>query len=143
MLSPSVFAAPQGAKTQTPLIGFKVWKQQRVVSARNALDTYKGERLKGAVEAKDPKAEPQPKAVPVVTEKTGEALRQLEFNLEIALGLTIHDYFALYLKDKTQSEVTEVIKHLSAEEVSELLMAYRKQLYGVPEQSKTMSKNVQ
>ena len=83
------------------------------------------------------------KKVPIVTKETGEALRQLEFNLEIALGLTIHDYFALYLKDKSQSEMTEVIKQLSAEEVSELLLAYRKQLYGMPEPPEKAPKNIQ
>lgn len=61
-----------------------------------------------------------------------EKLRQLEFNLEIAQGLTIHDYFALYLKNKSKQEMAEAIKQLSPDELSELLMAYRKSLYGLP-----------
>ena len=61
-----------------------------------------------------------------------EKLRQLEFNLEIAQGLTIHDYFALYLKNKDQNEMAQAIQQLSPDELSQLLMAYRKNLYGVP-----------
>ncbi len=70
---------------------------------------------------------------PLSIEEKAERLRQLEFNLEIAQGLTIHDYFALYLKSKTKAEMAEAIKKLSPDELSELLMAYRKSLYGVPE----------
>ena len=65
-------------------------------------------------------------------DEEAEKLRQLEFNLEIAQGLTIHDYFALYLKNKTKEEMAQAIRQLSPDELSELLMAYRKSLYGVP-----------
>ncbi len=68
-----------------------------------------------------------------------EQLRQLEFNLEIAQGLTIHDYFALYLKNKSKEEMASAIQKLSPEELSELLVAYRESLYGVPESVKSSS----
>lgn len=67
------------------------------------------------------------------TAESAERLRQLEFNLEIAKGLTIHDYFALYLKNKSKAQVASVIEKLSPDELSELLVAYRKSLYGAPE----------
>lgn len=77
-------------------------------------------------ESKNPvKAHPQ-------FEARAEKLRQLEFNLEIAQGLTIHDYFALYLKDKSKQDMVKVIEKLSSEELSELLLAYRTSLYGLP-----------
>ena len=59
-----------------------------------------------------------------------DRLRQLEFNLEIAKGLTIHDYFALYLKGKSKDEVTLAVAKLKPSEVSELLMAYKESLFG-------------
>ena len=56
----------------------------------------------------------------------------MEFNLEIALGLTIHDYFALYLKDKSKDDMVKAVQKLSPEELSELMMAYRTSIYGAP-----------
>ena len=126
------------------LVGFKDWKQKRVFMARAALDQFKSQHVdpnvnkgqapeapkeESAPEAQTPKADtPQASIDP----KEGETLRQLEFNLEIALGLTIHDYFAIYLKGKTKEEMVSAVQKLSPDELSELLIAYRKSLYGSP-----------
>lgn len=106
-----------------PVMGFKSWKSQRVEQASKALVEYRLKQQGKAVEASS--AQP----TKGVSANPGEALRQLEFNVEIAKGLTIHDYFALYLKDKSTSEISEIVKMLSPEELSELLIAYRKQLF--------------
>lgn len=57
-------------------------------------------------------------------------LKQLEFNLSLAQDLSVHDYFALYLKDKSRDEFQSVVQKLSPEELGELLLAYRSNLYG-------------
>lgn len=141
-------------------IGFQEWKKNQVFDARKNLDEFKSPQLakmaevsqnveKAGDNSSPVDALPEPGAangsevakveagneasnnLPV--EEKAEKLRQLEFNLEIAQGLTIHDYFALYLKNKSKEEMAVAIQKLSPEELSELLMAYRKSLYGVPE----------
>lgn len=87
-------------------------------------------------EAQVEKVVVKPKVADPAKKAQEEKLRQLEFNLEIAQGLTIHDYFALYLKDKTRDEMALAIQQLSPDEVSELLMAYRSSLYGIPKTQK-------
>lgn len=104
-----------------PPMGFKIWKEKRVLQARSALDSVK----KPAAPEVGPQSERQ-------LDIQAERLRQLEFNLEIALGLTIHDYFALYLKNKTKEEMSEAVKQLTPGELSELLAAYREVLSGGP-----------
>ncbi len=94
--------------------------------AQSSSDPAKNSQVADATAAQDASSSPN-------IEEKAERLRQLEFNLEIAQGLTIHDYFALYLKSKSKAEMAEAIKKLSPDELSELLMAYRKSLYGVPE----------
>lgn len=137
------------------LVGFKDWKQKRVFMARAALDQFKSQQVdpnanKGSQESTKPEEASEKSQAPVeptksevaaevpsavsTDPKAGETLRQLEFNLEIALGLTIHDYFALYLKDKNKEDMVSAIQKLSPDELSELLMAYRKSLYGLPKQ---------
>ena len=147
----------------TAIIGFQQWKKSRVDAAKSALESYqapKAEKVQAQlnegeahsgdespqetldqVEKTVEKAVQDPKSQ-VVKKEAGEILRQLEFNLEIAHGLTIHDYFALYLKDKTQEEISRAVKELSADEVTELLSAYREQLYGAPKAKKPSPKKL-
>ncbi|MEM7645971.1 MAG: hypothetical protein AAF203_03590, partial [Pseudomonadota bacterium] len=85
-----------------------------------------------------PLSEEEKKKLQVEAEK----LRRMEFKLEIALGLTIHDYFALYLKSKTREEVAQAVTKLDPAEVSELLMAYKKALYGLPIEAQPKNQNL-
>lgn len=138
--SPAVEAIAEAPE----LVGFQEWKQTRVYRAREAVDLFKTQRLgdpndvkgaKGSEEGEptEAKAEkPEVQKAPAVTSEDGERLRQLEFNLEIAQGLTIHDYFALYLKSMDKTQLAQAVQKLSPEELSELLLAYRQKLYGIP-----------
>lgn len=133
------------------LIGFKDWKQKRVFNARATLDQFKSQQTdpneklgtdagstpgdsatQESSEQEEVKSSPQEGAQAAKDKANGERLRQLEFNLEIALGLTIHDYFALYLKDKSKDDMVKAVQKLSPEELSELMMAYRTSIYGAP-----------
>lgn len=103
---------------EASLLGFQAWKKKQVFQARATLDAFKAPKLE---DNNEPEMKPEAQA---------ERLRQLEYNLEIALGLTIHDYFSLYLREKSKEDLAEVVKQLSPEELSELLLAYRKKLQG-------------
>ncbi|MCJ8278056.1 MAG: hypothetical protein HRT44_05855 [Bdellovibrionales bacterium] len=143
--TPTESAQPQQAVKEVSmdsLLGFKDWKQKRVFKARASLDQFKtqqtdpNEAVGGAPEAEkqaSEKTDENQKTVQNQKDKeAGERLRQLEFNLEIALGLTIHDYFALYLKNKSKEDMVKAVQKLSPEEVSELMLAYKNALYGAP-----------
>ena len=82
---------------------------------------------------------PKPEQNSKELQAQAEKLRRLEFNLEIAQALSIHDFFALYLKNKSHEEMTQVITKLDPQELSELLMAYKETLYGVPVSSQKVS----
>lgn len=134
-------AQPALPTAEAPM-GFKVWKEKRVAQAKVAL-----EAVKRPVEP--PKKVESPEGIKEAERQLdlqAERLRQLEFNLEIALGLTIHDYFALYLKNKSKEEMSEAVKQLSPSELSELLVAYRETLFGAPfndrEKSKKLDQNL-
>ncbi len=128
------------------LLGFQEWKAKRVLEARNNLDKFKAppkaseERVSAeddSISVEKPVEKPESSSLSsgepdIALNRKAEELRQLEFNLEIAQGLTIHDYFALYLKDKSKKQVEQVIDKLTADELSELLLAYRTSLYGLP-----------
>lgn len=137
------------------LMGFQEWKSRQVLEAKQKLVAFKTPQETTSAEAQDGEEVPdqnisveksveknetspdKPKtgASAEINEKA-EKLRQLEFNLEIAQGLTIHDYFALYLKDKSRPQMESAIQKLTASELSELLMAYRTSLYGHPLEKK-------
>ena len=130
------------------LVGFQAWKQQQVFKARATLETFKTpkpeEVVEGAAQAEEAVENSEEKAeIEQIQKNQAERLRQLEFNLEIALGLTIHDYFSLYLKNKSKEELAMVIPKLSPAELSELLVAYRKALDGVPVIEKSNQKAIQ
>lgn len=138
------------------LMGFQEWKSRRVLEAKQKLvafktpeevsdknnaeekvDSQKDQDVENPVDSSErASAKLESEQIGGLNQKA-EKLRQLEFNLEIAQGLTIHDYFALYLKDKTRPEMESAIQKLTASELSELLMAYRTSLYGQPFEKKT------
>lgn len=131
------------ATVKEEAFGFVDWKQKRVLMAKAAIEEFRLQQaqLKAAAESSTSEVPPSSATDPIPSvetthlnsqKTTEERIRQLEFNLEIAQGLTIHDYFALYLKDKSKDEMAEAIKKLNADELSELLAAYRNVLYGSP-----------
>jgi hypothetical protein len=145
-------SAPQAPLSGNEIVGFKEWKKNQVFDARKDLDEFKSPQLSKMKEVDgtesvnpganventgDQNLDPdgdvdlEAQGMAEINEKA-ERLRQLEFHLEIAQGLTIHDYFALYLKNKSKDEMAAAIQKLSPEELSELLMAYRQNLYGLP-----------
>lgn len=114
-------------------LGFSEWKLQRVDIAQKNLNDYRGQEA--LVDGGEPTERNKPMAElsQIDQEKLDQKanqLRRLEFNLEIAKGLTIHDYFALYLKDRNQQQMAEVVAQLNPQELSELLIAYREALFG-------------
>lgn len=58
--------------------------------------------------------------------KTDE--QKLSFNVDVALQLTVQDYFSMYLKNLSPDEFKEAVKKLVPDESAELLMAYRNSL---------------
>lgn len=144
----------EAQKGSDALVGFQSWKTSQVSKAKTALASFKTPTMKTNPEAAEPGLI-NPETVENSEEKAeikkihsnqAERLRQLEFNLEIALGLTIHDYFSLYLKNKSQAEMATIIPKLSADELSALLIAYRKSLDGLPvtpkEEQSTINQNL-
>jgi hypothetical protein len=123
-------------------LGFQAWKQNRIDKARGDIHEFKRPK----VSSPGSEGETSDKAGKTQDNqdlnRQAERLRQLEFNLEIALGLTIHDYFALYLKDKTKAEMAEAVGQLNPEELSELLVSYRDALYGPPMADKEGEKSL-
>ena len=105
----------------SPLLGFGEWKNQRVSQAQEALNEA------------SPTQDPQfvgPPAPPEDPKIKAERVRQLEYNLEIAKSLSIHDYFALYLKDKNSDQISQLVEKLEPGQISQLLLAYKKSLFG-------------
>jgi DNA-directed RNA polymerase subunit F len=54
--------------------------------------------------------------------------QKLSFNVDVALQLTVQDYFSMYLKNLSPEEFKEAVKKLVPDESAELLMAYRNSL---------------
>ncbi len=140
---------------QEEAFGFSEWKQKRILMAKIAINEFRvsqtsinvkkteGEEPSRLTDTNSnqtpssapgavPAETPSPTNDPSFAKQIEERMRQLEFNLEIAQGLTIHDYFALYLKDKNKETMAAAIKKLNPDELSELLTAYRNVLYGSP-----------
>ncbi len=139
--------APQAERLQ----GYQEWKQKRIIKARTDINLFKSPENQALAESSPAPSSSEGPAPSEDLQKTkqnqelnkrAERLRQLEFNLEIALGLTIHDYFALYLKDKSKEEIAQVVGKLNPDELSELLVSYRDALYGAPIPDKTSDSNL-
>lgn len=127
----------QASTEVAALVGFQAWKQQQVFKAKAALETFKTPKAgemsaEGALKEESIESSEEKAEIEQIQKSQAERLRQLEFNQEIALGLTIHDYFALYLKSKSKEDLAKVIPKLSPSELSELLTAYRRVLDGIP-----------
>lgn len=126
---------PQNQEPKSQLIGFQEWKQERVEKAKEKLEAFKSPDEISVEQASEGETSKEvfvenAGEKPSTPEAQADRLRQLEFNLEIALSLTIHDYFSLYLKSKNRAELTEVVQKLKPDELSELLMSYRDRLEG-------------
>jgi hypothetical protein len=103
------------------VLSFKAWKTARIEEAKSTLtQTLKGD---ASTQAQVNTVSSSAKAHP------NERLSQAQMNVEIAQELTIQDYFIIYLSQfKSQTAFQEAAKKLSAEEMGELLVAYKKQL---------------
>ena len=111
VLGASSFASQAGARP-TEIMGFKTWKSGRVDEAKAAVQRIQLDSSLGAAHA-------------------DRRLEQARLNVEISQELTVNDYFVLYLKPmKSKDAFVEAARKLSPDEVSELMVAYQKQLSG-------------
>ena len=101
-------ALPQVSKAseadRVSILSFLKWKSMRVHEAQRRLDQV------GTV---GPSQQNQEK---------------LTFNVDVALQLNIEDYFSMYMKNLSPQAFKASAKQLTLDEVSELLLAYKKSL---------------
>ncbi len=124
-------AKNEALKSQPPSSG-EAGKDTAKLLNNSNLPQEKPSQVQPSAESSDPQNRQAAAQDLLASKQLEERMRQLEFNLEIAQGLTIHDYFALYLKDKSKEDMAKAIQKLNPEELSELLAAYRNVLYGSP-----------
>ena len=112
---------------------YREWKRAKVVDAQNRLEGRKHSlglhkrdpnvRKKAGFEGRDP--------------ESARLLSQIhndEMELEMALELTVSDYFAGYLTKLSNKNVyKDVAGRLSADEVAELMAAYADSVFGTQE----------
>ncbi|MBY0314114.1 MAG: hypothetical protein K2Q26_01255 [Bdellovibrionales bacterium] len=91
--------APEVVAEKPAVLSFLEWKSMRVHEAQKKLEQVN---------------------------KTDE--QKLSFNVDVALQLTVQDYFSMYLKNLSPEEFKEAVKKLVPDESAELLMAYRNSL---------------
>lgn len=97
------------AKPAPPaVLSFLEWKSMRVHEAQKKVEQAKP-NPQGSIEAKPDE-------------------QKLNFNVDVALQLTIQDYFSMYLKNLSIEEFKEATKKLVPDEYTELLLAYRNSL---------------
>ncbi len=107
------------APLKTPVLSFLEWKSMRVHEAQKKLEAMgKGSGAQGAIWQEG-------KSVTETDEASRTSEQKLNFNVDVALQLNIHDYFSMYLKTLTSEEFKEATKKLSEDEKSDLLLAYK------------------
>lgn len=107
------------APIKTLVFSFLEWKSMRVHEAQKKLEAMgKGAGTPGAIWQEG-------KSIAESDEVSRNSEQKLNFNVEVALQLNIHDYFSMYLKTLTPEEFKEATKKLSEDEKSELLLAYK------------------
>lgn len=101
-------------------MGYKDWKANRILEAKNAL-----EKLQLQLDPNLSKAQANlPKS-----QKRDTRLSQAQTNLEIAQELGAHDYFVLYLSQlRSDTEIQEAVKKLDPSEVAEIMIGIKHQL---------------
>ncbi len=102
-------------------MGFQAWKQLQFEEAKKGLEKLQAvapglSKLTPTDVAKNPKLQ-----------RLDQRMRQLQFNVEVAQELTLNDYFLIYLSQfKSKDLLTDAAKHLTPEEIGELLLAYQR-----------------
>lgn len=100
------------------VLSFLEWKSMRVHEAQQKLEAMgKGSAAQGTI-WQEGKSEMEDASARAKDPK-------LNFNVDVALQLNVHDYFSMYLKTLTSDEFKEASKKLTEEEKTELLLAYK------------------
>lgn len=111
--------AEPSASVKAPVFSFLEWKSLRVHEAQKKLESMgKGTPPQGTVWQEG-------KSLSEGEDSARPSEQKLNFNIDVALQLNIHDYFSMYLKTLTPEEFKEATKKLSEDEKSELLLAYK------------------
>lgn len=109
-------AAPSG----NGVMGYQAWKQLQVEESKKGLEKLQAlapgfSKLSAGEIAKNPKLQ-----------RLDQRMRQTQLNLEVAQELSLNDYFLIYLSQfKSKDLLAEAAKHLTPEELGELLLAYQ------------------
>lgn len=118
-------ADPAMAAASTPVaapvvLGFLEWKSLRVHEAQQKVEQMNKTQGQAQVWQEGKTAADAQAATSGPVEE-----QKLNFNVDVALQLNIQDYFSMYLKNLTPEEIKEASKKLNADEVAELLVAYK------------------
>ncbi|MCM2282362.1 MAG: hypothetical protein NDI61_11020 [Bdellovibrionaceae bacterium] len=125
-------AFAQGAEAE--VLTFRAWKTMRVEDAKATLERIQAESgpERGIPAMERPTAARSQTHAAGRVQKGGKGesrLQQAQINFEFATELTINDYFVLYLSQiRSEATVLEAAKKMSAEEVAQLMLAFKKQL---------------
>lgn len=125
---------PSFASANSEVLGFSAWKAMRVEEAKSALERIQNEVVPERGIPAMAQAEPRKSGLNSLprVQKGGKGesrLQQAQLNFEVATELTINDYFVLYLGTiREESAIFEAAKKMSADEVAQLMLAYKKQL---------------
>lgn len=101
-------------------MGYQTWKQLQVEESKKGLEKLQAlapglAKLSAGEIAKNPKLQ-----------RLDQRVRQTQLNLEVAQELSLNDYFLIYLSQfKSKDLLAEAAKHLTPEELGELLLAYQ------------------
>lgn len=113
-------AAPSG---EPAVLGFDEWKNAKVEEARLALERLSFEKSVAAIAVAGASKSREAKERPG---KVDQRIDQAKLNLEIARDLAVEDYLKIYVSSLHDREaLASVAKKLSADDVTELLMAYQ------------------
>lgn len=105
LLSPVISLATSGPKAE--LLSFKDWKRLEQQKATEQLVALKTKNIKENQEVN-------------IQEQ-----KQKQWNYEVAMDLSLKDYFVLYLSQQPQPlKMSEVASQLSSDEIAEVLQLY-------------------
>lgn len=104
---------PAEEADKSVVLNFLEWKAQRVQEAQKKLEQV-NKANSAASQWQEGKS----------TLETSDE-QKLNFNVDVALQLNIHDYFSMYMKLLSNNEYKEASKKLSDDEKTELLLAYK------------------
>lgn len=115
----TVAPTPTAATVAPTVLSFLEWKSMRVHEAQQKLEAMgKGAGAQGAIWQ-----EGNSEGAEEASSRPKDP--KLNFNVDVALQLNVHDYFSMYLKTLNSEEFKEASKKLTDEEKTELLLAYK------------------